>query len=71
MYVGEDRVADLPYHDTHCPPVPLPSLFLASTPRGRGELTLGKAMSLSPRMGDLCGRGVLGAPFHDSVPGGR
>lgn len=50
MYVGEDRLADLPYLDTQSR-LSLPSFFMVSTPRGMGELTLGKAMSLSPRVG--------------------
>lgn len=67
----EDRLVDLSYSDTQ-PPLSLPSLFLVSTPRGRGELTLGKAMSLSPGVGGpVLEEGCWGAPFHDSVPWGR
>lgn len=66
----EVRLANLPYPDTQPAPLPLPSLV--STPKGRGELTLGKAMSFSPRMGGpVLEDGCLGAPLHDSVPWGR
>lgn len=68
MYVGEDRLADLPYPDTHSPPAPH---LLVSTPRGRGELTLGKAMSLSPRAGGpVLEEGCWGPPSMTLSPGG-
>lgn len=61
----------LPCPDTHSP-LPLPSL-LVSTPRGRGELTLGKAMSLSPRVGGpVLEEGCWGPPSMTLSPwGGR
>lgn len=68
MYVGEDRLADLPYPDTHSPPAPH---LLVSTPRGRGEFTLGKAMSLSPRAGGpVLEEGCWGPPSMTLSPGG-
>lgn len=67
-WVVEDRLADLPYPDTQ--PAPYPSLFCLYS-HGEGELTLGKAMSLSPRVGDLCWRmGVWGPPSMTLSPGG-
>lgn len=59
-WVVEDRLADLPYPDIQ----PALHPFPLSTPMGRGELTLGKAMSLSPRMGGpVLEDGCLGGPL--------
>lgn len=69
MYVGEDRLADLPYPDTHSPPAP-PLLGLYSQGEG-GTYSRKSHVSLPQGRGTCVGGGVLGAPFHDSVPWGR
>lgn len=71
MYVGEDRLADLPYPDTRSPPAPPLSLLGLYSQGEEGTYSRKSHVSLPQGGGTCVGGGVLGAPFHDSVPQGE